>query len=186
MEGTRLPVLGVLGGAVATAEEERVAERVGELAARAGWVVLTGGGSGVMAAASRGAVRAGGLTVGILPTAEPRDGYPNPWVRIPLFTGAGSVRNAFNVLSSTRCVAIGGGAGTASEIALAVKAGVPVWSWRSWRLTAAEGCPLDGLTVFDDAGALLVALEDALAGAPEAGGHGPRPPATPHDQGQEP
>jgi len=88
-EETRLPILAVLGAADATADEERVAEDVGALAARHGWVVLTGGGPGVMAAACRGAVAAGGLTVGILPNDRAEVGYPNRWVRIPVFTGAG-------------------------------------------------------------------------------------------------
>ncbi len=73
----------------ASFEEIRVAERVGCVAAKAGWVVLTGGGPGVMDAACRGAVEAGGLTVGILPTRGRTGGYPNPWVVVPVYTGAG-------------------------------------------------------------------------------------------------
>ena len=154
--------MAVLGGSVATPEQESVAERVGAAAAKCGWVVLTGGGPGVMAAASRGAVEAGGMTVGILPTAHPTSGYPNPWVHLPVFTGSGNARNAFNVLSASLCVAIGGGAGTLSEIALAVKAGVPVWCWQSWCFGAPPGSqPLD-VRVFDDPDALIEALEDAL------------------------
>jgi uncharacterized protein (TIGR00725 family) len=88
-----------------------------------------------MAAASRGAVEAGGLTIGILPCAKPNRGYPNQWVKLPIYTGAGMARNAFNVLSADLCVALGGGPGTLSEVALALKAGVPVWCWHSWQLT---------------------------------------------------
>ena len=63
MEATeRLPVLAVLGPGTATTRElEQVAESIGRLAAECGWTVLTGGGPGVMAAASRGAAGAGGL-----------------------------------------------------------------------------------------------------------------------------
>jgi len=104
-----LPILAVLGSSDASAEENAIAERVGAVAARAGWVVLTGGGAGVMEAASRGAVEADGLTVGILPTNGPDRGYPNDWVRLPIYTGSGSARNAFNVLSANLCIAIGGG-----------------------------------------------------------------------------
>jgi uncharacterized protein (TIGR00725 family) len=125
-------MLAVLGPGAASPQEKSVAERVGRLAARCGWVVVSGGGPGVMESVSRGAVEAGGLTVGILPSAGPIEGYPNRWIRIPIFTGAGMARNVFNVLSASLCVAIGGGPGTLSEVALALKAGVPVWCWKSW------------------------------------------------------
>jgi uncharacterized protein (TIGR00725 family) len=161
-ERMRLPILAVLGAAEATADEERVAEDVAALAARRGWVVLTGGGPGVMAAACRGAVEVGGLTVGLLPTSREESGYPNRWVRIAVFTGAGSARNAFNVLSAALCVAIGGGAGTLSEIALALKAGVPVWCWRSWQMQPPSSRQPSLPRSFDDAEELLVALEAEL------------------------
>jgi len=158
----RMQVLGVFGGSIATVEEEAVAERIGATAARCGWVVLTGGGPGVMSAASRGAVEAGGLTVAILPNAHAGGGYPNPWVHLPIFTAAGNARNAFNVLSSSLCVAIGGGPGTLSEIALALKNGVPVWMWRSWSIARSGGDRPDDLRIFDDADDLVVALEDVM------------------------
>jgi uncharacterized protein (TIGR00725 family) len=156
-------VLAVMGGGTATPEEEALAERVGALAARCDWVVLTGGGPGVMSAASRGAVEAGGLTVAILPTAFAGRGYPNPWVHIPIFTGAGHARNAFNVLSATLCVVIGGGAGTLSEIALALKSSIPVWCWRSWEIERPGGRPPEDLRRFDSADDLIAALEDLMA-----------------------
>lgn len=129
--------MAVLGGANATPEEEKLAELVGARVAGAGWVLLTGGGPGVMAAACRGARGAGGLTVGLLPVAVPDAGYPNRWVSVPLFTGAGSARNNFIVLSARFCVAIGGAAGTLSEVALALKAGREVVVWQGWRLEPA-------------------------------------------------
>lgn len=162
MKSVRMQVLAVLGGSVATPEEELVAERVGATAALGGWVTLTGGGPGVMAAASRGAVEAGGLTLAILPNAFAGGGYPNQWVHIPVFTGAGNARNAFNVLSSSLCVAIGGGAGTLSEIALAVKSSIPVWCWGSWGIEAPTGGPLADLRVFSSAEELIQALEDVM------------------------
>jgi uncharacterized protein (TIGR00725 family) len=162
MEPVRMQVMAVLGGSVATHKEERVAERVGATAARCGWVLLTGGGPGVMAAACRGAVAAGGLTLAILPTPHPTAGYPNPWVHLPVFTGAGNARNAFNVLSASLCVAIGGGAGTLSEIALALKAGVPVWCWHSWALEQPSGGSPPDLRVIEDAEELIRDLEDTL------------------------
>jgi uncharacterized protein (TIGR00725 family) len=155
----QLPIIAVLGAGDATSAEEVVACRVGEAAARHGWVVLTGGGPGVMTAAAKGAVEAGGLTVGIIPFEKPCAAYPNPWVRVPVYTGSGMARNAVNVLSATLCVAVGGGAGTLSEIAMALKAGVPIWSWRSWGLEPPDGRTV-GLHAFDDADELLSALAD--------------------------
>ena len=159
-----LPILAVLGSGDAPRDEEAVAERVGALAAGAGWVVLTGGGAGVMEAASRGAAEAGGLTVGILPYARPTEVYPNLWVKIPVFTGAGSARNAFNILSATLCVAIGGGPGTLSEIALALKHDVPVWCWRSWALTPPSGHTGPLPRLFSSSEDLLKALDQRLGG----------------------
>lgn len=162
MKSVRMQVVAVLGGSVATVEEEMTAERVGVLAAQCGWIVLTGGGAGVMSAASRGAVEAGGLTVAILPNSYAGGGYPNPWVHIPVFTGAGNARNAFNVLSASLCVAIGGGAGTLSEIALALKASVPVWCWRSWGIELPTGGSPQDLRQFEEADELIEALEDVM------------------------
>ena len=163
MRSAALPILAILGPAVASTVEIEVAERLGAMAARAGWIVLTGGGRGVMEAASRGAAEAGGMTVGILPTAGPTENYPNAWVHIPVFTGAGSARNAFNVLSATLCVAVGGGPGTLSEIALALKNGKDVWCWRSWSIEPPPRTFPKLPRVFDDPDLLYEALEDRLS-----------------------
>ena len=160
-----LPILAVLGPSQASADECSVAERVGAMAAKAGWVVLTGGGLGVMEAASRGAVEAGGLTVGILPSAAPIPGYPNAWVCIPVFTGAGSARNSFNVLSARLCVALGGGPGTLSEIALALKAGLPVWCHQSWDIAPPPDTRAALPRVFETAEELFEALRLELVRA---------------------
>lgn len=113
-------------GESATDRDVALAERLGALVAAEGWIVLCGGRpSGVMAAVARGAARTpGGLVVGILPGAG---GPVAEGVDVAVFTGLGGARNAVNVLSSDVVVACGhGGAGTASEIALALKAGKPV------------------------------------------------------------
>jgi len=158
-----LPILAVLGPSDASDLEVATAERVGATAAKSGWVVLTGGGPGVMAAANRGASEAGGLTVGILPTSGPGGGYPNPWVTLAIYTGAGSARNAFNVLSADLCVAIGGGPGTLSEIALALKNGTPVWCLESWALTPPPGYDRPLPRIFGTEDELIAALEAELS-----------------------
>ena len=153
----------MLGASAATAAEEAAARAVGRAAARHGWVVLTGGGPGVMEAASRGAVEAGGLTVGVLPGAEPMPGYPNPWVVIPLATGLGTARNAVNVTAAHLSVAIGGAAGTLSEVAMACKLGREVLWLHPWTLEPPETGRELGFVPFSDPDALLEALESRLA-----------------------
>jgi hypothetical protein len=116
--------IGVVGAGEARGEVLATAEAVGREIARAGAVVVNGGGGGVMAASARGAVAAGGLTVGLLQGGEPRDA--NPWTAIPLPTGMGQGRNLLVVRASEALVVVGGGWGTLSEIALAGKVGRPV------------------------------------------------------------
>ncbi len=73
-------------------------------------------------------------------------------------------RNAFNVFSATLCVALGGGPGTLSEIAMALKAGIEVWCWRSWSLTPPRTTILASTPrVFDSADKLLAALKERLS-----------------------
>lgn len=94
-----------------------LAERVGELLGRLGCTVITGGGRGIMEAVSQGACRTGAITVGILPGHKLEGGNPSLDVVIP--SGIGYARNMANVLAADVVVAIGGAAGTLSEIAYA-------------------------------------------------------------------
>jgi hypothetical protein len=114
-------IIGVMGpGKGATQLDLEYAYQLGQLIAEKGWILLTGGrASGVMEAANQGAKSAQGLTVGILPTA---DGVgTSEAVDIAILTNLGNARNAINVLSSDIIIACGMGAGTASEVALAIK-----------------------------------------------------------------
>ena len=119
-------VVGVIGpGAAASLDDCILARELGALVAREGWVLLTGGRSeGVMHAASGGARDAGGLTVGVLPGDNLGDA--SDAVEVALVTGMGSARNNINVLSSRVVFACGMSAGTASEVALAIKGERPV------------------------------------------------------------
>ncbi|MBI5379631.1 MAG: TIGR00725 family protein [Nitrospirae bacterium] len=120
-------IVGVIGGGEATPETLAVAERLGELIAEKGWVLLNGGRSaGVMDASARGAKRRGGLTVGILPSRDNRDRGTSEHIDIPIYTGMGDARNCVNILSSDVIIACPGREGTISEVALALKNGKPV------------------------------------------------------------
>lgn len=93
---------------------------LGRLIAEKGWVLLNGGrGCGVMDASARGARHADGLVVGVLPDADTRRASPH--LDIAIRTGMGDGRNIVNVLSSDVVIAMRGGAGTLSEVALALK-----------------------------------------------------------------
>ena len=102
-------------------QDLQAAYELGKMIARHGWVLLTGGRSaGVMEAASKGARKEGGLTVGILPGEDRKQ--MSEFVDIPILTGMGSARNNINVLTADVVVASGMGMGTTSEIMLALKA----------------------------------------------------------------
>ncbi|TVP69008.1 MAG: TIGR00725 family protein [Nitriliruptor sp.] len=121
-------------GEGATGQDCADAHRAGTLLAEVGIVVITGGLGGVMAAAARGARDAGGVSVGLLPSADRADGDPAHTVLLP--TGLGELRNGLVVRAADAVLAIGGSWGTLSEVALAVRVGTPVVAVRSWDLPA--------------------------------------------------
>ena len=114
-------VVGVMGPGEGAAEMDmRLAFEMGRLIAHQGWVLVTGGReAGVMEAASRGAKEAGGLVVGILPGIT--DEGMSTAVDIPIVTGMREARNLVNVLTCKVLFFVGMNAGTASELALALK-----------------------------------------------------------------
>jgi hypothetical protein len=148
--------IGVVGEGVCSRATARTAERVGAAIAQLGAVLFCGGRMGVMEAASRGAARAGGAVVGVLPGFDRRDA--NRWVTIPVVTGMDQARNVVLVRSCDAIIAVGGSYGTLSEIALALKLGVPVVGLRTWRLAPPEGrrVPLRRARDADDAVRLAV------------------------------
>ncbi|HEV2813391.1 MAG TPA: TIGR00725 family protein [Solirubrobacteraceae bacterium] len=105
---------------------------VGRLLASRGVVVVTGGLGGVMASACAGASSAGGVTLGLLPGLDRSDA--NEWVSVAVPTGLGELRNGLVVRAADAVVAVGGGYGTLSEIALALKAGKLVVGIGSWEI----------------------------------------------------
>ena len=129
------PYVAVVGPGEASREECDAAERVGRDLAQAGAVLVCGGLGGVMAAACRGASGAGGMTIGILPGTDRT--AANQWARVVIPTGMGEMRNVLVVRAADGVVAVGGAYGTLSEIALALKTGVPVVGIDTW--------PIDGI-----------------------------------------
>lgn len=120
MTGPRPPIIGVMGGGEVPREISSLARALGHALAAEGWVVLNGGrNAGVMAAVSEGAATAGGLVVGVLPDRDLDRAAPH--LTIPIRTGLGDGRNIINILSSDVVVALPGGLGTLSEMALALK-----------------------------------------------------------------
>lgn len=125
----------VCGQSQPDAAHMEAAASVGKLLAQAGAIVLCGGLGGVMEAASRGASEAGGTVVGILPGEDRRQA--NPHVTVALATGLGQGRNAVIATAADSMIAIGGGWGTLSEMALARRLGRRVIGLGSW--------PVDGI-----------------------------------------
>src|SRR6266513_2335132 len=117
-------LVAVIGSSSCSADVATVAETVGRLLAESGAVLLCGGLGGVMEAAARGARQGGGLSVGILPGADAAEA--NPYIDVPLATGMGEMRNALIVRAAQAAIAIGGGWGTLSEIAMAQRIKTPV------------------------------------------------------------
>lgn len=148
------PYVAVCGASGGDPEAERAAETVGRALAEAGAVVVCGGLGGVMEAACRGANAAGGTTLGILPGEDRR--AANEYVDLAVATGLGEARNAVVVRSADAMVAVGGEYGTLSEIALALRAGMPVVGVGTWEIRGVEDVP-------DPAAAARRALE--LAGS---------------------
>lgn len=123
-----------MGPAACDPQTEALARAVGRGIAERGAVLLCGGRSGVMEAAAAGAHEAGGLTIGVLPGSNARETPPNAHIDLALFTGLGEARNWVNVCACDALIALGGGFGTLSEIALALKAQKPIVLIGSWRL----------------------------------------------------
>jgi uncharacterized protein (TIGR00725 family) len=152
----------VVGSGEAAPEEEAIAEAVGRRLAEAGYDVVCGGLGGVMAAACRGAVGAGGTTVGLLPGLD--RSAANPWVKVAIPTGLGEARNTLVVRTADAVIAIGGEYGTLSEIAFALKTGVPVVGIDTWHLSRA-GEEDTGIHRAEDPADAVAIVGDLITGA---------------------
>jgi len=133
------PYIAVVGASSASDAELVAAETVGRTLGEAGATVITGGRSGVMEAASKGAASAGATTIGLLPGTDRAEA--NPYVSVAIPTGLGELRNGLIIRAADAVVAVGGAYGTLSEIALALRAGVPVIGVDTWAIDGIESVP---------------------------------------------
>jgi len=142
MSAKQLKVVGVMGSG--SEAHSDLAGPLGKLIAGLNVHLLTGGGRGVMTSVSKAFCESDrvGLTIGVLPCKKdeprsPKDGYPNPWIEVPVATHLDGgqdghdlrSRNHINILSCDAVVALPGGAGTSSEIDLALQYGCKVLAY---------------------------------------------------------
>lgn len=159
MKSKRRIQIAVLGASAPGEELYKDAVRIGELIAAEGATLVCGGLGGVMEGAAKGAAGAGGLTVGVLPGPEPGDA--NPYIAAAVATDMGHARNAIIVRSCDAAIAVGGGYGTLSEIALAMKCGVTVVGYKTWEAVGSEGGLAPGLAADTPEDAVRKAIEAA-------------------------
>jgi len=155
--------IAVIGGSEAPPHALANAEEVGRALASAGVTLVCGGLGGVMAAACRGAKSAGGQTVGILPGRDRASA--NQWVDVIIATGLGEARNSLVVSAAAAVIAVDGEYGTLSEIALALRAGIPVIGLGTWSLTRPSGHEDEGIApVANPTEAVALAIRLAVMG----------------------
>jgi uncharacterized protein (TIGR00725 family) len=149
------PYVGVVGPSEVDDVLQPLARQAGSELAALGWVVVTGGLGGVMAAAAAGAASQAGIVVALLPGDDRSLASAGHSVVIP--TGLGELRNGLLVRTCDALVAIGGSWGTQSEISLAVRDGMPVVSLAGWPQ------PAPGVETFDAVGKAVAFLVRRLA-----------------------
>jgi uncharacterized protein (TIGR00725 family) len=123
-------IIGVIGAGTAGEDILGMAEETGRLIAEHGCLLICGGMGGVMEASARGAKKAGGTTIGILP--QPDRHTANPYIDIPIATSFGEARNIIIVRTADILIAVGGEYGTLSEIAFALKTEKRVIGLHTW------------------------------------------------------
>lgn len=129
-------IISVIGASVADREIYSLAESTGRQIARRGCILLCGGRGGVMEAACKGCGDEGGFSIGLLPGGRE---HANPYLDLILATNLGEVRNIAVVSAGDGVISIGGGPGTLSEMAFALKLSKPLVTLKSWDLVDCEG-----------------------------------------------
>ena len=126
----RKKIIGVIGGRTCNKEVEQIAQKIGELIANVGAILVCGGFGGVMEAACKGAKAVKGETLGIISTYNKDNA--NKYCDIVIPTGLGLARNVLVVQTADIIIALPGQYGTLSEIAYALQFSKPVISFESW------------------------------------------------------
>ncbi len=146
--------IGVIGAGTCIDSTYKMAMGLGFEIGKRGWNLVCGGLGGVMEGAAKGCMQAGGMTIGILPDLNKNSA--NSYIRVPIPTGLGEGRNLLVVRASDILVAIAGGYGTLSEIALALKSKKPVIGLETWD-------DINGVLYVPDYHAAIRTIEDILS-----------------------
>lgn len=120
-------IVAVVGPSNPDSETKERAFLAGKAIAEAGFILATGGLGGAMSHASRGAKKAGGMVIGVLPGRE--SSRANRFTDIVLATGLGYIRNLLLVNISSGVVAVGMSPGTLTEVAWALREGIPCFGF---------------------------------------------------------
>ena len=123
-------IIGVIGASRVDSSDYEAARAVGKGLAEAGVAIVCGGLGGVMEAACQGVQEVGGTSIGILPGAEASSA--NQYVSLAVPTNLGHARNVIIAHTARALIAVAGGYGTLSEIAIALKLGRPVIAMGQW------------------------------------------------------
>lgn len=153
----RKRLVSVIGGSACSPHEAQLAEEVGRLLAKNGFVLVCGGGGGIMEAACRGAQDEGGITIGLLSGENVTGG--NSFLTIAIPTGLSHARNALVAQAGEIVIAIGGNTGTLSEISLAKCYGRKVIGLETWDANRSDDSPLEITEAEHPAQAVQLALE---------------------------
>ncbi|MDI6786549.1 MAG: TIGR00725 family protein [bacterium] len=124
--------IGIIGAGTCDHNLAKLAYDTGYYIAKNKASLICGGLGGVMEEACRGAKRASGITIGILPGFSLHEA--NPYLDIKIVTGFSHARNIIIVRSSQAIISIGGEYGTLSEIAFALKLNIPIIGLKTWNL----------------------------------------------------
>ena len=124
--------ISVIGGSSIGSKVEHLAEEIGKMVAEIGCVLVCGGLGGAMEAVAKGAKKAGGMTIGILPGKDKDNA--NQYIDVALPTTIGYARNVIVVCSGDIVIALPGSYGTNSEICYALVYNRPVFDMGNWAI----------------------------------------------------